>query len=328
MTHPRRITQTNGMRRMPLSTTTTSPRNDNPLFPVHNLRGGSSLNLSPMFDNGPFWKFNQIIIATNLLGFVISVVSGGSHLHLDLLGTGAFALAALPTGLASQIPRVQLSAGFVSLWGTKLASFLFWRALQLKHDARLESTLSTVSGTAVFWFISVLWGIICSLPHSMGATSSLNTPILASPCGIAGAALFVMGILTETTADYQKWMFKKNHPEQFCNVGLWSISQHPNFLGNMMLWSGIFLLNAPALIDPPPEATTNIFQHLWRFKRLAVAALSPLFLYTLFTGQAQGSITNTKELVMQRYGNDPNFLAYTKRVPLIFPNLLKFFQSQ
>jgi steroid 5-alpha reductase family enzyme len=293
-------------------------------------RDATKLHLTPTsFGNGPFWEFNQIIAAVNLLGFITSVVSGGSHLHLDLLGTGAFALSAIHTGLASDIPRVQLSAGLVSLWGTKLASFLFWRALQLKHDNRLSTTLSTVTGTATFWFVSLLWGVIASFPHSLGATSSYNIPILKSPCAIVGVILFLLGLLTETTADIQKWIFKANNPGKFCNVGLWSISQHPNWLGNLMLWSGILLLNAPALIDPPPLAgnTTNLLQFLWRFKRLAVAALSPLFLYTLFSGQASGSITNAQELVMTKYGKDPEFRTYQDMVPLIVLNPLKLFQK-
>ena len=145
---------------------------------------------------------------------------------------------------------------------------------------------STTSGTFGFWFVSLLWGCVCSLPHSLGATSSYNIPILQSPYSIAGAVLFVVGFLTETTADFQKWMFKQSSPKQFCDVGVWSISQHPNFLGNLLLWSGIFLINAPALVDPPPPVATettvaSIFQNLWRFKRVALAALSPLFLYTL-----------------------------------------------
>lgn len=318
-------------RRMILETSTSFERSvteNNILF----IRGGGSrfsnskLHLShDSFNNAAFSQFNQVMLAANVLGFVVSLLTGGSHLHLDLLGTGAFAIAALPTGLASPIPRVQLSAACVTLWSTKLASFLFFRATKMKHDSRLTDTLSTTSGTFGFWFVSLLWGCLCSLPHSLGATSSYNIPLLQSPCSIAGAALFVVGFLTETTADIQKWLFKQSNPKKFCDVGVWSISQHPNFLGNLLLWSGIFLMNAPALVDPPPavSAETSItaaFQTLWRYKRVALGALSPLFLYTLFSGQASGTITNAKELSERKYGSDPMFVRYVENVPLIFPN--------
>lgn len=307
---------------------------------ILSIRGGgggstnTQLPLSPVsFDNTPFHQFNKIVLAANALGFVASILSGGSHLHLDLLGTGAFAIAAIPTGLASSIPRVQLSAACVSLWATKLASFLFFRALKLKHDPRLTDTLSTTSGTFGFWAISAVWGCLCSLPHALGATSSYSVPLLQSPCSILGAALFTVGLLTETTADVQKWLFKQSNPKQFCNAGIWSISQHPNFLGNMLLWTGIFLMNAPALIDPPAllpaeTAVAGFFQTLWRFKRLAIAALSPLFLYTLFSGQASGSITNAKELAQNKYGKDPEYAQYLESVPLIFPNPLNLLSGK
>ena len=315
------------------------PRTIHPLFFL-SLRGGSSdsstkLTFSSVtFDNGPFWQFNQVMLAANALCFVVSLLSGGSHLHLDLLGTGAFAIASIPTGLSSSVPRVKLSALCVSLWASKLASFLFSRALKTKHDARLSDTLSTTSGTFGFWLISLLWGVLCSLPHSLGATSSYNVPLMESPCSMAGAGLFLLGFLTETTADYQKWMFKKANPGKFCNAGLWSISQHPNFLGNVLLWSGIFLMNAPALIEPPPaipaadSALAVLCKNVWRFRRLALSALSPLFLYTLFTGQASRTFSNTQELAQKKYGDDPAYQTYMKAVPLIFPNPLKILSGK
>jgi hypothetical protein len=61
--------------------------------------------------------------------------------------------------------RQQLSAGCVALWATKLSSFLFYRALQTKHDGRLDELLSTNSGAFGFWFISFAWGWCVPLGH-------------------------------------------------------------------------------------------------------------------------------------------------------------------
>ena len=104
-----------------------------------------------IFDNAPFTQSSLIILGANAVGFFISLLTG-SHLHLDLLGTGAFALASLPTLLSSHCTsmRVTLSSAAVVTWGTKLASFLFFRALKVKTDTRLDDTLSTVSGTCEY----------------------------------------------------------------------------------------------------------------------------------------------------------------------------------
>eukprot|EP00594_Rhizosolenia_setigera_P019126 CAMPEP_0178978948 /NCGR_PEP_ID=MMETSP0789-20121207/25519_1 /TAXON_ID=3005 /ORGANISM="Rhizosolenia setigera, Strain CCMP 1694" /LENGTH=276 /DNA_ID=CAMNT_0020668897 /DNA_START=228 /DNA_END=1058 /DNA_ORIENTATION=+ len=263
----------------------------------------------------------------NALGFLISVVSG-SHLHLDLLGTGAFAIASIPSlaaalksitgvgGVAASAGnlRLLLSSSSVTLWGGKLALFLFYRALQVKHDARLDEQLETVAGTSVFWFISVVWGVVCSLPHTLGTTSSHPGTL---PTTVVGMSMFTAGFLIETISDFQKLSFKNANPGQFCDAGLWSVSQHPNYFGNLLLWSGILVMNAPALIDTPSKG--GILSKIWSTRRLFLAFLSPAFMWALFYGQASGSMLNTVEAAMKRYGKDPKYIEYIENTPLIIP---------
>jgi steroid 5-alpha reductase family enzyme len=158
----------------------------------------------------------------------------------------------------------------------------------------------------------------------MGATSSAaGTPLTTQ----LGTLLYCIGLTFETLADLQKWNFKKTNPGQFCNVGVWSLSQHPNWFGNLALWSGIFLLNAPALIDRVGESG-GLFQQLWGARRMLVALMSPLFLWALFSGQASGSITPALEMANKKYGNDPAYLDYVANVPLVIPNPLKWFSKK
>ena len=142
--------------------------------------------------------------------------------------------------------------------------------------------------------------------------------------------MFVVGLLTETTADLQKLFFKRLNPGQFCNVGLWSVSQHPNFFGNLLLWAGIYVLNAPALLQNPPasssDAKMNLWTRIWGARRAILALLSPLFMWTLFSGQANGDITPSVELAQQKYGSDPNYIQYINSVPKIIPNPLLWFR--
>jgi len=291
----------------------------------------SKLNMIPIstvFDNAPFAQSSKIILLSNLVGFVISLVTG-SHLHLDLIGTGAFSIATIPALLSSDVLRVKLSSGAVCVWGAKLAGFLFVRALKLTHDARLTETLSSVSGTVGFWVISALWGIVCSLPHTIGTTSSDpgNPAVLA-----AGMALFSLGLVTETLADVQKWSFKQANPGKFCDVGLWSVSQHPNYFGNLLLWGGILLMNAPSLIQNPTGAGSlegggGIVSTVWGTRRAVVALLSPMFMWLLFSTQAGGSMTSAMELAITKYGGDPNYKKYLKTVPMIVPGLFKWLRQ-
>lgn len=167
-----------------------------------------------------------------------------------------------------------------------------------------------------------MWGIFTSLPHTLGATSSAaGTPLTTK----LGTLLYVIGLTFETLADVQKWQFKQNNPPgSFCNVGVWSLSQHPNWFGNLALWSGIFLLNAPALIE---NSNGSILQRIWGARRMIVAALSPLFLWALFSGQANGTVTNALELANKKYGDNPVYQEHVAKVPLIVPNPLKWFSK-
>ena len=238
---------------------------------------------------------------------------------MDLLGTGAFALAAIPTLVAkgAVVSRVKLSAAAMALWSIKLASFLLFRIVKFGEDKRLTDYFSSASGTAGFWIFSLLWGLLCSLPHTLGSASSApGTPFTT----LVGLGMYAIGLIIETTADYQKWIFKTQNPGKFCNAGLWSISQHPNWFGNILIWAGILILNAPALIESVP-VDSSFFDTIWGFRRLVLACLSPAFMGYLFNGQANGSLTSTTGLAKKKYGSDPEYIQYVETVNKIIPKL-------
>ena len=180
---------------------------------------------------------SSIFGAVNAVGFVISCTTG-SHLHLDLLGTGAFIPATLIPLLSAmkRVPSLPASAIAsqltVALWAGRLASFLFYRATILKHDARLAETLGSISGCFGFWFLSFLWGVLASLPHTLSlspiakAKSFRSQPAPFVLLSAAGFLLSIAGIAIEVIADFQKWNFKKNNPSNhFISQGLWGVSQ-------------------------------------------------------------------------------------------------------
>lgn len=271
----------------------------------------------------PLWQATRVLASVNALGFVISAVTG-SHLHLDLLGTGAFVVAAATTS-GSDL-RSKLSAGAVGLWAARLSSFLFYRALQIKHDVRLDAILSTVSGAFGFWLISFVWGFVCILPHALGAWRDGSSPRCVrprlGPLGAGGLALYAWGLTWEVLADWQKYWFLRGVGKsgRFCNVGLWSVSQHPNYFGNLCLWSGILVLNAAAVVARRPGENGSRRKVL-QTCRLALGCMCPIFLALLFYGQASGRISPARSLMVEQFGHDPTFRSYIETVPLIVPRL-------
>lgn len=106
----------------------------------------------------------------------------------------------------------------------------------------------------------------------------------------------------------QKWRFKQNPTNRgkFCDVGLWAVTQHPNYFGNLCLWSAIWLVNAPTLAANAPLA-------------LLASALSPAFLGALFYGQSIGVIGPALDIADQKYGHLKSYQAYKANTPLILP---------
>ena len=207
------------------------------------LVGALQPRTSPLLMLGPVATSAAIFGAANGLGLGISLATGW-HYHLDLIGTGIFAVAAF--AVAGQAPVQRASAFAVAAWAVKLAGFLFYRALQTKHDFRLTDILSSPTGAFGFWLISFAWGWFVSLPHTLAASvPAASVPGMRAGCSVLGLGLYAVGLVVETLADAQKWAFKQDAATRgaFCDVGVWRLCQHPNWLGNLLLWSGVLLLS-------------------------------------------------------------------------------------
>jgi hypothetical protein len=58
---------------------------------------------------------------------------------------------------------------------------------------------------------------------------------------------------------------------------------------------------------------------MWGYKLLILSLLSPLFMWSLFNGQAKGDLTNSVQLATKKYGKDPAYEEYIGSTPLIVP---------
>ena len=96
----------------------------------------------------------------------------------------------------------------------------------------------------------MVWIFTVSLPFIF-----INSPISSQrdigAADIVGAIVFVLGLLCETIADAHKFMFRNNpqNDGKFCSVGLWRLSRHPNYFGEISLWWGAFIISATILTD-------------------------------------------------------------------------------
>ncbi len=79
------------------------------------------------------------------------------------------------------------------------------------------------------------------LPTYYGLSISTNTASI----WLYLASLFTfMAVILELVSDNQLWNFKKDklNSGKFIDTGLWKFSRHPNYLGEVLFWWGIFFM--------------------------------------------------------------------------------------
>lgn len=78
-----------------------------------------------------------------------------------------------------------------------------------------------------------------------------------------GCATCLAAASIEIAADTQIHQFRKEHPGQYCNVGLWNHGRHPNYFGEILFWWGIWIMYASLhgidWLVLPPVAMTCLF---------------------------------------------------------------------
>lgn len=145
----------------------------------------------------------------------------------------------------------------IVLWGTRLATHLFFRNKGKKEDFRYQNFKNSWSKS--FWWksyinIFLLQGtliILISLPIIYLFTFPT---ISLTWLNYIGIAIWIFGFLFESISDFQlsKFISKKKEGKtegRFLTTGLWSISRHPNYFGEVTLWWGIWLI-CISLVNP------------------------------------------------------------------------------
>lgn len=57
-----------------------------------------------------------------------------------------------------------------------------------------------------------------------------------------GTAICISAATLQLISDTQAHGFRRKHRGEVCTIGLWSHSRHPNYLGEILMWWGIYLL--------------------------------------------------------------------------------------
>lgn len=209
---------------------------------------------------------------------------------------------ALGDGVAS---RKMLLAWMVTLWGGRLAIYLFIRNHGKGEDPRYAAMRRRRGDKFALQSLWVVFGLqgalmwIVSLPVQVGSVA--DQPTSLGPVEIVGVILYTIGIYFESTGDFQLSQFKADpaNAGQVMDQGLWRYTRHPNYFGDFCVWWGIWIV----------AAATGV----------GIYAIVGPIVMTFFLLRVSGVAMLERSITKRRPGYD----EYMRRTNAFFPGLPK-----
>ena len=214
--------------------------------------------------------------------------------------TGAGIAILLLYGKTLSIWTILMCVLFV-IYGIRLGGFLLIREIKsasyrktLDHATKTEKPMPIFVKATIWVCVSVMYVLQVS-PVFYRAANGDTANIFA----IIGTIIMAIAILIESLADKQKSAAKKLNPNRFCDTGLYTIVRCPNYLGEVLFWTGVLISGIGAV------------QGLqWIIAILGYI----LIVYVMLSGAKRLELRQNKN-----YGDNPEYHAYVKKTPIIFP---------
>ena len=210
-------------------------------------------------------------------------------------------------GSQSEAPSLRelIVSLLVVIWAVRLSSFLYFRIHRTGKDGRFDRLKTSPIRFLVPWTIQGLWVFLTMIVVIVINSQTGSAPALGIWDAV-GLSIWLLGFSIEVVADNQKTVFntESNNQGKWIDSGLWSYSRHPNYLGEILLWTGIACFGI------------SCFTGLER-----VAWISPIFIYLLLTKLSGIPILDRRAL--EKWGDDVEYQKYRENTPALFPRLSK-----
>ena len=242
-----------------------------------------------------------LAFAINWLAFIPAALTRSEH-YYDLVGGITYITVTLVAVLLSGDLdlRATLVAAMVMVWSVRLATFLFRRISKSGGDDRFDKIKHEPLRFFMAWTIQGLWVLLTAAAALAVITGGTRAPLGA--IGIIGIAVWAIGMLIEIIADRQKSNFKASadNKGKFINVGLWAWSRHPNYFGEIVLWTGMAIVALPVLQG-------------WQWATI----ISPVFVAFLLIKVS--GIPLLEDKADSRWGGQEDYKEYKRTTPVLIP---------
>ncbi len=237
-----------------------------------------------------FYKFVYFLS----IGYGFAVAGGGI----------AVLVMALVTNSTAPLWILLIQTALFLAYGIRLSGFLLVREIK---NAAYRKTLKEATGddkkmpifvlVTIWVFVAVLYTAQVS-PMLFRVANNSQDIVLP----IIGFAVSILGLVLESIADQQKSAQKKVNPNMVATKGLYKMCRCPNYLGEIVFWTGVFV------------SGISTYASVGQWITAIVAYVCIVFI--MFNGAQR-----LEKRQMARYGNNEEYQAYANKTPIIIPLL-------
>lgn len=188
------------------------------------------------------------------------------------------------------------------IYGCRLGGYLLIRERKsVSYQKTMKNDIK--DGSNMNFILKIVIWVSCALLYCCEVSAVFfrlqhNAP--TDVTAIIGTVIMALGIILESAADYTKNQYKKKNPQRFCDVGLFKIVRCPNYLGEVLTWTGVFVSGVTALSGA--------------LEWCAALAGWVCIVYIMFGGARRLELRQNKN-----YGADPAYQKYVKKTPILLP---------
>lgn len=194
------------------------------------------------------------------------------------------------------------------IYGARLSMFLLVREIKnasYKNTDIAKETLDKENAKKMPIFVLATIWVFCAILYVMQVSPMLfrysnGSKDIIAPC--IGFVISIIGLILEAVADKQKSQQKKLRPDMVATNGLYKICRCPNYFGEILFWTGIFVSGV--------SAYKNAGQ--WIIAIIAYVAI----VYIMFNGAQR-----LERRQIERYKDNEEYNNYANKTPIIIPLL-------
>lgn len=207
-------------------------------------------------------------------------------------------------------PLSYLIVTFIAIWGIRLSFRLVKRNWGRPEDFRYANwrkewgdKVVLIAFFRVFMVQAIINFTVGSAAYSLIKYRPFPFTTFSTLLIIGGLAIALLGLFFEVVGDEQLRRHIKKGSRTLIQTGLWSMTRHPNYFGEILIWWGLYISSLSMMLD----STASFFYSI-------ILLLSPAIMTLVLIKIS----TPLLEKHMSRYAG---WEDYKKQVPMIFPFL-------